>query len=345
INIENKGYQANNAQALKPEPASYVQNAPDTPSADIIPQNKNDIKPITQNGYEKIIDHIFNKAEKGVKSLDEVLSNAVNKIGRVAGQDWQVKHIFTVEQIVKDISEMTNDFKIAKGQINEMYSNIKINYLDKLDKQQMRSLIQALNGDLDPAKLPANLKGTYDSFRSLIDSNADMLVKLGALSEKSKIKDYLKRYYEQYLEEVGEFKAGIRLERVYKRKNLTHDERIALGMIEDEGFVVMNTLKEQRTQIMKAKFLADLANKYGSDTKADGLIRISDETVGGGVRKYGALAGKYVPKEVADAVHGAGIYKVILFSIFFLFNATHAKATSKFLFYFVRMNVFISKCN
>ncbi|MDR0407332.1 MAG: hypothetical protein LBH45_00190, partial [Campylobacteraceae bacterium] len=39
INIENKGYQANNAQALKPEPASYVQNAPDTPSADIIPQN------------------------------------------------------------------------------------------------------------------------------------------------------------------------------------------------------------------------------------------------------------------------------------------------------------------
>jgi hypothetical protein len=93
------------------------------------------------------------------------------------------------------------------------------------------------------------------------------------------------------------------------RKNLTEDERIALGMVQDAGFAIANTLKEQRVQLIKANMLKTLADRFGKDVEFADSVFIPDSTLGGGVKRYGALAGKWVDKEIADALFGSAVLK------------------------------------
>ena len=123
---------------------------------------------------------------------------------------------------------------------------------------------------------------------------------LGILKEDEKIKDYVKRYYAKYLEDSGEIKnmSGKAFSKFRKRKDLDYETRVALGMVEDAGLVISNTIAEQNILKRKAKLLKSLADKFGKDEEIEGYVRVSDETVKSGVKKWGALAGKYVPKEL-----------------------------------------------
>ena len=204
---------------------------------------------------------------------------------------------------------MTNDFRIGMRQIYDEGAEIKKVLDESLSSENSQLLVQALNGDISPIKLPPELKITYTKLRGQIDANANKLIEAGALDKKFKIDDYVKRIYKEDVESrnaVGKMYFNSRFK---ARKNLTHDERIALGMIEDATLVIPKTLAEQRAQLLKANTLKNIADKFGKDEAFDGSVLISDQTNGGGVYKYGALAGKYVPKEVADAVVGAGIVK------------------------------------
>ncbi len=248
---------------------------------------------IPQNFLEKGVDHFGN----AIKKVDELQSK---KSGY---------RLLTVSDMTKQIGEITHDFRIGMSQIHEQAGQIK-SFLDSnLSPSQSTLLHKALSGDMDAFTLPGNLRETYNRMRDIIDTNADALVKAGALNEKHKIKDYLKRYYEDHLNEGGVIKKMYFDERFRKRKNLTHDERIALGMIEDANFVIPKTLAEQRVQLLKANTLKNVADQFASDVELAGYVRMSDETAGGGIKKYGALAGKYVPEDVANAVKGAGLVK------------------------------------
>ncbi len=179
-------------------------------------------------------------------------------------------------------------------------------YLDKFDAAQSEQLFNALDGKIAKADLPQELQATYQKLRDTIDNNANELIKAGALKQENKLTDYIGHYYDEYMQnERG--KISRTLDKFYARKDLSEAQRRALGLRTDISFVVANTLAKQRTQLLKARALEGIANRFGLDEIPAGArqgqyVRISDETVGGGIKKFGALGGKYVPKEVAEAL-------------------------------------------
>ena len=206
-------------------------------------------------------------------------------------KDW-----FAVTEIQKEVSEVVNDFRNAKAGIYDSAGDIK-DFLGGLSKEDSKSLVRTLGGDLDPNTLSPELKKLYDRFRTVIDEKATQLVELGALKEENKIEDYLKRYYKQYVEDEHSG-SSVAYEKLKKRKDLTLDERIALGMLEDADFVIPQTIAEQNIQIQRAKTLKILADKFGSEKEIEGYVQISNAEAGGSVKKWGALADKWVDPEI-----------------------------------------------
>jgi hypothetical protein len=213
------------------------------------------------------------------------------------------KSWFDVTQLQKDISQVVNDFRNVKAVTYENAGDIK-EYLGTLKKEDSKKLVHALGGDLDPAELSGEIKELYSKFRKVIDDRAEKLVELGVLDENYKIDDYLKRYYAQYIKE-GQYGSKLAYDRLKKRKDLTLEERIAIGMVEDASFVISNTIADQEIQIQKATTLKIIADKFGSDQELDGYVYISDESVGGGIKKWGALAGKWVDPIVKKELDNA----------------------------------------
>lgn len=203
---------------------------------------------------------------------------------------------FGVSELQKEVNLVVTDHRNITAGIYDAAATLK-DHLGSLGKEQSKQLVRALNGDMAPQDLPGELMPLYGKFRSTIDKNADQLVELGVLDEKNKIEHYLKRYYKQYLED-GHRGSSLAYKKLKARKDLTQDERLALGMMEDADFVIPQTIAEQNILIEKAKTLKALADQFGSETEFPGAIQISNETVGAGVKKWGALAGKWVDPEV-----------------------------------------------
>ena len=251
--------------------------------------------------YAAKVDNAFGKMGTFLSKADEMITTKVT--------GGKFSRALTVSDIGKKMGEMAHNFRVGTSQIYEHAAQIK-EFLDmRLSPDESKIIHQALTGDMEGTKVPEHLRTVYTKMRELIDTNADALVKAGALAEKNKIKEYLKRYYADHLEEGGMIKKFYFDKRFKSRKDLTHDERIALGMIEDANFVIPKTLAEQRIQLLKAQTLKNIADTFASDEPKEGYVHMSDESMGGGIKKYGALSGKYVPKEVADSIRQAGIVK------------------------------------
>lgn len=239
------------------------------------------------NKYENAVDRIFEGentpalVKKGMSVLD--LRNAAKR----------------------EIDGAIESFYRESAAINAQ-ARTAARYLDKFDAAQSEQLFNALDGKIAKADLPQELQATYQKLRDTIDNNANELIKAGALKQENKLTDYIGHYYDEYMQnERG--KISRTLGKFYARKDLSEAQRRALGLRTDISFVVANTLAKQRTQLLKARALEGIANRFGLDEVPAGArqgqyVRISDETVGGGIKKFGALGGKYVPKEVAEAL-------------------------------------------
>lgn len=239
------------------------------------------------NKYENAVDRIFegeNTAawvKKGMSVLD--LRNAAKR--QIDG---------AIESFYRESAAINAQARTAAK------------YLEKFDAAQSEQLFNALDGKIAKADLPEELQATYQKLRDAIDHNANELVKAGALKQENKLTDYIGHYYDEYMQnERG--KISRTLGKFYARKDLSEAQKRALGLRTDISFVVANTLAKQRTQLLKARALEGIANRFGLDEIPAGArqgqyVRISDETVGGGIKKFGALGGKYVPKEVAEAL-------------------------------------------
>jgi len=261
----------------------------------IIADGKKKIKKLKKspNKVDEIVDAVWDGVMKGFDIAATPVKYGLGAMNKNIdpSRDW-----FGVTTLQKDVSEIVNSYRNVKANIYESAGDIK-EYLGTLSKEDSQSLVRALNGDIEATELKGNLVDLYGRFREVIDTKADELVKLGVLDEKNKIEHYLKRYYTQYVEE-GHSGSSIAYSKLKKRKDLSLEERIALGMLEDADFVIPQTIAEQNVLIEKAKTLKTLADKFGLDEEKEGYVKISDESVGGGVKKWGALAGKYVPLEV-----------------------------------------------
>ncbi|MDR1615320.1 MAG: hypothetical protein LBS26_07140 [Campylobacteraceae bacterium] len=274
-------------------------NVRNAPVNDIIPQSL----------WQNQVDSFFNKFGKILHKADKAVMNAAQKPTKGALRKAFGDSFVTLPKTFEEIGEMVENFRNTTRQIYSQAANRREALEKLLTPEDKVTLHKALGGDMDPNDLPKHLEALYNNIRKMIDDNAEALIKAGALKEKYKIDDYLKRYYKQHYEEKQGIIASYFSKKYKARKDLTYDKRIALEMIEDSSIVVPNTIAEQRVQLVKANFLKQVADRYGKDAEFEGSVRMSDETIGGGIMKYGALGGKYVPREISDAIRGAKILK------------------------------------
>lgn len=282
-----------------------------TPIKDIISNVEKEIKDniqqfkTTKSKRDFIIDRVWDVVMSGFditaspfKFMLHMLNNKIDP-----NKDW-----FKVSQVQKMSNDLINDYRNLKAGIYEGASDIKA-FLDELSPDDSKSLVHALGGDIDAAELNPKIVPLYERFRDVIDQNASELVDLGVLAEENKIKEYLKRYYSQYIED-GHFGSSLAYEKLKKRKDLTLEERQAIGMVEDAAFVIPHTIAEQKIQIQKARLLKQIADDLGSDEKIDdNYVQIPDIDSGGGVKRYGALSGKWVHKDVKMDIDNARVIK------------------------------------
>jgi hypothetical protein len=223
------------------------------------PTVQNDIIP--QSWWQNQVDNVFNKVGAVLHKADKDIMNAAEKPTKGGLRKAFGDSFVTFSKTFEDVGEMTENFRNATRQIYEQASQRR-ETLDKLLTPEDKVILhKALGGDIDPTDLPAHLTNLYNNIRKMIDDNAEALIKAGALKEKYKINDYLKRYYKKHQEEKQGLIKSYFNKNFKARKDLTYDERIALEMIEDSSIVIPNTIAEQRVQLVKANFLKQVADK------------------------------------------------------------------------------------
>ena len=100
---------------------------------------------------------------------------------------------------------------------------------------------------------------------------------------------------------------ALRQSKFFARKQMSWEQKQLRQIEDDAAFAVTNTILEQKKQLLKAQTLKLFADKFAKDAPPEGAeglkwVKMSDESAGGGIKKYGALAGKYVPEDVAKAL-------------------------------------------
>ena len=240
--------------------------------------------------------------EKAGEKLDEAAKWADENIP-FAGELLDVRgHAKEIDELLGEYHRTTAAIYTQAGQFKE--------YLGKLSLGNRKAMFKALDGEMDPSELPEHVRPLYEKVRKTIDDGAQALVDAGALESKNVIKDYVKHYYKKHLDEAKEnsrIAKALRQSKFFARKQMSWEQKQLREIEDDAAFAVTNTILEQKKQLLKAQTLKLFADKFAKDAPPEGAeglkwVRISDESAGGGIKKYGALAGKYVPEDVANAL-------------------------------------------
>ena len=240
--------------------------------------------------------------EKAGEKLDEAAKWADENIP-FAGKLLDVRdHAKEIDELLGEYHRTTAAIYAQAGQFKE--------YLGKLSLSNRKAMFKALDGEMDPSELPEHVRPLYEKVRKTIDDGAQALVDAGALESKNVIKDYVKHYYKKHLDEAkenGRIAKALRQSKFFARKQMSWEQKQLRQIEDDAAFAVTNTILEQKKQLLKAQTLKLFADKFAKDAPPEGAeglnwTRISDESAGGGIKKYGALAGKYVPEDVAKAL-------------------------------------------
>ena len=243
--------------------------------------------------------------EKAGEKLDEAAKWADENIP-FAGK------LLDVREHAKEIDELLGEYHRTTAAIYAQAGQFK-EYLGKLSLSNRKAMFKALDGETDASALPEHVRPLYEKVRKTIDDGAQALVDAGALESKNVIKDYVKHYYKKHLDEAKEnsrIAKALRQSKFFARKQMSWEQKQLREIEDDAAFAVTNTILEQKKQLLKAQTLKLFADKFAKDAPPEGAeglnwTRISDESAGGGIKKYGALAGKYVPEDVAKALSEA----------------------------------------
>ena len=245
------------------------------------------------------VDDAFDKVseglDKGAKWVDENIP--------FAGE------LLSIREHGKEIDELLGEYHRATAAIYTQAGQFK-EYLGKLSLENRKAMFKALDGEMDPGKLPEHVRPLYEKVRKTIDDGAQALVDAGALESKNVIKDYIKHYYKKHMDEAKEnsrIAKALRQSKFFARKQMSWEQKQLRQIEDDAAFAVTNTILEQKKQLLKAQTLKLFADKFAKDVPPEGAeglkwVKMSDESAGGGIKKYGALAGKYVPEDVAKAL-------------------------------------------
>ncbi len=244
------------------------------------------------------VDDAFDKAseglDKGAKWIDENIP--------FAGE------LLSIREHGKEIDELLGEYHRTTAAIYTQAGQFK-EYLGKLSLENRKAMFKALDGEMDPEELAEHVRPLYEKVRKTIDDGAQALVDAGALESKNIIKDYIKHYYKKHMDEAKEnsrIAKALRQSKFFARKQMSWEQKQLRQIEDDAAFAVTNTILEQKKQLLKAQTLKLFADKFAKDAPPEGAeglkwVKMSDESAGGGIKKYGALAGKYVPEDVAKA--------------------------------------------
>lgn len=267
--------------------------------------------------WEKRVDEAFDWAykniyAKGVKSGIKGAGIVGRMIGSQSGAKIQrgLEKAFALQDEIGALSRLKSAYhrnnQVARMEAMKIYES-----LVKLEIDERVALFRMLDGQEVGPNLAGKLRPTYQKLRDKIDERAEQLISLGMLKGENAKENYIKYSYSQYYDKKdGSFGFGIGKLRA-RDENLSYEDRVKLGLIEDAAIAVTQTLNSQNSQIQKAILFKSLADEYAVEEPKDGYVKVSDESVGGGVKKYGALAGKYVPSAVYDDLQNAGLVSSI----------------------------------
>ena len=259
-----------------------------------------------QNRSNKLLDRWALKVDDAFDKASEGLDKSakwVNENIPFAGE------LLSIREHGKEIDELLGEYHRATAAIYTQAGQFK-EYLGKLSLENRKAMFKALDGEMDPEKLPEYVRPLYEKVRKTIDDGAQALVDAGALESKNVIKDYIKHYYKKHMDEAKEnsrIAKALRQSKFFARKQMSWEQKQLRQIEDDAAFAVTNTILEQKKQLLKAQTLKLFADKFAKDVPPEGAeglkwVRMSDESAGGGIKKYGALAGKYVPEDVAKAL-------------------------------------------
>lgn len=273
--------------------------------------------------WEKRVDEAFDWAykniyAKGVKSGIKGAEFAGRAFGsQETGAKIQrgLEKTFALQDEIGALSRLKSAYlrnsAVARMEAMRVYES-----LVKLKIDERVALFKMLDGQEVEPNLAGKLRPTYQKLRDKIDERAELLIKLGMLKGQNAKENYIKYSYSQYYGKKDGALGGFGIGKLRARdENLSYEDRVKLGLIEDAAIAVTQTLNSQNNQIQKAILLKSLADEYAVDQPKDGYVKVSDESVGGGVKKYGALAGKYVPSAIYDDLQNAGVVSSIFDAI------------------------------
>ena len=245
--------------------------------------------------------------------VDDAFDKASEKLDDAA--KWADENIpfagklLNIREHGKEIDELLGEYHRTTAAIYTQAGQFK-EYLGKLSLENRKAMFKALDGEMDPEELPEHVRPLYEKVRKTIDDGAQALVDAGALESKNVIKDYIKHYYKKHMDEAKEnsrIAKALRQSKFFARKQMSWEQKQLRQIEDDAAFAVTNTILEQKKQLLKAQTLKLFADKFAKDAPPEGAeglkwVKMSDESAGGGIKKYGALAGKYVPEDVAKAL-------------------------------------------
>ena len=273
--------------------------------------------------WEKRVDEAFDWAykniyAKGVKSGIKGAEFAGRAFGsQETGAKIQrgLEKTFALQDEIGALNRLKSAYlrnsAVARMEAMKVYES-----LVKLKIDERVALFRMLDGQEVESNLAGKLRPTYQKLRDKIDERAELLIKLGMLKGQNAKENYIKYSYMQYYDKNSVSSKGFGIGKLKARnEDLSYEDRVKLGLIEDAAIAVTQTLNSQNNQIQKAILLKSLADEYAIDQPKDGYVKVSDESVGGGVKKYGALAGKYVPSAIYDDLQNAGVVSSIFDAI------------------------------
>ncbi|WP_148820041.1 apurinic/apyrimidinic endonuclease family protein [Campylobacter concisus] len=245
------------------------------------------------------VDGVFEKASDGLDKAAKWTDENIPFAGE----------LLSIREHGKEIDELLGEYHRTTAAIYTQAGQFK-EYLGKLSLGNRKAMFKALDGEMDSGELPEYVRPLYEKVRKTIDDGAQALVDAGALESKNVIKDYIKHYYKKHLDEAKEnsrIAKALRQSKFFARKQMSWEQKQLREIEDDAAFAVTNTILEQKKQLLKAQTLKLFADKFAKDAPPEGVdglkwVKMSDESAGGGIKKYGALAGKYVPEDVAKAL-------------------------------------------
>lgn len=254
------------------------------------------------------------------------LVGKVSKLGKVQSAVKTSKKVAQLVPGVKTLGDRLGSLFIYRFGQDEVYKkmaertikNISVgtqNVLDiarpitKLNAKHQQAIAEARKaGKLDdlPKDLLDSAKPAFDE----LDKLGREAVDLGLLSAETyaeNVGKYIARLYrskevpEGVVSKIRTFfdKKPVRIDvsRFKKRQDIPEDVRDAMGEILEAGYPTAKALIQLTQANERARFFKEVTNKFSSLEPIEGLVKMGDS------KTLGDLAGKFVPKPIADDIN------------------------------------------